>query len=126
MQHESGKIIKSFISYQISDKSDILSSSSSSGMETVTTYLESGSINGLNHIAATKKWDRLFWILVVNGGFIISTFLIVEMYMAWGDNPVRTDVDTLPMSEIRFPKVTVCPPHLLTSITISSWLRKRT
>ena len=79
-------------------------------METVRTYLESGSINGLNHIAATKKWDRLFWILVVNGGFMISTFLIVEMYMAWGDNPIRTDVDTLPMSELRFPKVTVCPP----------------
>ena len=79
-------------------------------MEAVTTYLESGSINGLNHIAATKKWDRLFWILVVNGGFIISTILIVEMYMAWGDNPIRTDVDTLPMSEISFPKVTVCPP----------------
>ena len=82
----------------------------SPGMETVRTYLESGSINGLNHIAATKKWDRLFWILVINGGFIISTILIVEMYIAWGDNPIRTDVDTLPMSEIRFPKVTVCPP----------------
>ena len=88
----------------------LLISSSSLGMETVTTYLESGSINGLNHIAATKKWDRLFWILVVKMGFIISTFLIVQMYIAWGDNPIRTDVDTLPMSEISFPKVTVCPP----------------
>ena len=88
----------------------LLISSSSLGMETVTTYLESGSINGLNHIAATKKWDRLFWILVVKMGFIISTFLIVQMYIAWGENPIRTDVDTLPMSEISFPKVTVCPP----------------
>ena len=79
-------------------------------METVTAYLESGSINGLNHIAATKKWAKLFWILVVNGGFIISTFLIVEMYISWGDNPIRTNIDTLPMSKIRFPKVTVCPP----------------
>ena len=79
-------------------------------MDVVTTYLESGSINGLNHIAATKKWEKLFWILVVNGGFVISGFLIVEMYMEWGDNPIRTDVDTLLMSELRFPKVTVCPP----------------
>ena len=80
-------------------------------METVTTYLESGSINGLNHIAATKKWAQLFWILVVNGGFIISTFLIVEMYISWGDNPIRTNIDTLPVSEFKFPKVTVCPPR---------------
>ena len=79
-------------------------------MEKVRAYLESGSINGLNHIVATKKWDRLFWILVVNMGFIISTFLLVEMYISWADNPIRTDVDTLPMSEVRFPKVTVCPP----------------
>ena len=79
-------------------------------METIKTYFESGSINGLNHIAVTRKWDRLFWILVVIGGFIISTYLIVEMYISWADNPIRTDVDTLPMSEVRFPKVTVCPP----------------
>ena len=79
-------------------------------METVTTYLESGSINGLNHVAATKNWAKLFWILVVNGAFIISTFLIIEMYIEWGDNPIRTNIDTLPMSKIRFPKVTVCPP----------------
>ena len=82
----------------------------SPGMETVRTYLESGSINGLNHIAATKKWERLFWILIVILGFKISILLILEMFINWGDNPIRTDVDTLPMSEIRFPKVTVCPP----------------
>ena len=80
-------------------------------MDIVTTYLESGSINGLNHIAATKKWEKLFWLLVVNGGFVISGFLIVEMYMAWGDDPIRTDVDTLSMSEVMLPKVTVCPPR---------------
>ena len=79
-------------------------------MDIVTTYLESGSINGLNHIASTKKWEKLFWILVVNGGFVISGFLIVEMYIEWGDNPIRTDVDTSLMSKVRFPKVTVCPP----------------
>ena len=46
----------------------------SQGMDIVLTYLESGSINGLNHIAATKKWEKLFWILVVNGGFVISGY----------------------------------------------------
>ena len=107
MYELSGKISQQLNIYCLSH---VQFHSSSTGMETVTTYLESGSINGLNHIAATKRWDRLFWILVVNGGFIISTFLIVQMYMAWGDNPIRTDVDTLPMSEVTFPKVTVCPP----------------
>ena len=80
-------------------------------METVTAYLESASINGLAHIAATKKLDRLYWILIVLSSFIMSIYLIVEMYIFWAENPIRTDVDTLPMTEVRFPKVTVCPPR---------------
>ena len=33
-----------------------------------------------------------------------------ESFQSWADNPVRTTTRTLPMSEIKFPKVTVCPP----------------
>ena len=79
-------------------------------MEGFRAYLESASINGLNHIAATRKWARVFWILIVATGFILATFLTWESFQSWTDNPVRTTTRTLPMSELKFPKVTVCPP----------------
>ena len=29
---------------------------------------------------------------------------------SWADSPIKTTIETLPISEIKFPKVTVCPP----------------
>ena len=74
-------------------------------------FLETASINGLNHISSTRNLTRLFWILVVAMGFIVASFLTWESFQSWADNPVRTTTRTVPMSEIKFPKVTVCPPR---------------
>ena len=79
-------------------------------MEAVRDFLESSSINGLNHIANSSKLAKLFWIFVVIQGFVISTYLIFESFENWKENPVWTTVSTLPISELKFPKVTVCPP----------------
>ena len=79
-------------------------------MEIIREFLESASINGLNHIAATRKWSRAFWILIVITGFFGGSYITWESFQSWADNPVRTTTKTLPMSEIKFPKVTVCPP----------------
>ena len=79
-------------------------------MEAVRDFLESSSINELNHIANSSKLAKLFWIFVVIQGFVISTYLIYESFENWKENPVWTTVSTLPISELKFPKVTVCPP----------------
>ena len=79
-------------------------------MENFKQFLETASINGLNHISSTRNLTRLFWILVVAMGFIVASFLTWESFQSWADNPVRTTTKTLPMTEIKFPKVTVCPP----------------
>ena len=73
-------------------------------------FLESSSINGLNHISNTRRHGRLFWILVVLTGFIFSGFLIYESFQSWKESPVKTTIETLPITELTFPKVTVCPP----------------
>ena len=80
-------------------------------MENFKQFLETASINGLNHISSTRNLTRLFWILVVAMGFIVASFLTWESFQSWADNPVRTTTRTVPMSEIKFPKVTVCPPR---------------
>ena len=36
--------------------------------------------------------------------------MIYESFQAWEESPVSTNIETLPITEITFPKVTVCPP----------------
>ena len=43
-------------------------------------------------------------------GFVIASLLIKESFDSWSESPVKTTVETLPIAEIKFPKLTVCPP----------------
>ena len=79
-------------------------------MEGVRTFLESSTIHGLTYISTTRKYARLFWTLVVITGFLVAGYLIHESFDSWSESPVKTTVETLPIADIRFPKVTVCPP----------------
>ena len=36
--------------------------------------------------------------------------LIKVSFDSWSESPVKTTIETLPISEIKFPRVTVCPP----------------
>ena len=42
--------------------------------------------------------------------FTIAGLLISKSYYAWQDAPVSTSITTLPISDLDFPTVTVCPP----------------
>ena len=79
-------------------------------MEGVRTFLESSTIHGLSHISSTQKFARVFWCLVVISGFTVAFLIIQESFSSWSESPIKTTIETLPISEIRFPKVTVCPP----------------
>lgn len=79
-------------------------------MEYVRTFLDSSSIHGLSNISTSKKYWRLFWIMVVTFGFCTAGFLIYKSFQSWEESPIKTTIETLPISEMIFPKVTVCPP----------------
>ena len=79
-------------------------------MEGITTFLESSTIHGLTYISSTRKYARVFWIIVVITGFVGASFLIKESFDSWSESPVKTTIETLPISEVKLPKVTVCPP----------------
>ena len=74
------------------------------------TFLESSSISGLNFISTTKRYAKLFWIIVVVLGFTGAGVMIFQSFQDWGNNPISTTIETRPIAEIKFPKVTVCPP----------------
>ena len=79
-------------------------------MEGVRTFLESSTIHGLTYISTTRKYARIFWILVVITGFVGASLIIKESFESWSESPVKTTTETLPISELKLPKVTVCPP----------------
>ena len=73
-------------------------------------FLESSTIHGLVYISTESKFARFFWVLVVITGFTIATLLINDSFVNWSESPIKTKIETRPISEISFPKVTVCPP----------------
>lgn len=79
-------------------------------VEHIRLFLESSTIHGLAHISTSRKFVRLFWIIVVIAGFTGAGILINTSFHSWDESPVKTTIETLPIREIDFPKVTVCPP----------------
>ena len=79
-------------------------------MEGVRNFLESSTIHGLAYIAKSGKYVRPFWTITVIAGFTCAGFLIYASFNDWRENPIKTTVDTRPITELTFPKVTVCPP----------------
>ena len=73
-------------------------------------FLDSSSIHGLNYISTTRKSVKLFWILVVFTGFTGAAILVHQSFQSWEESPVSTTIETRPIPELTFPKVTVCPP----------------
>lgn len=80
-------------------------------MEGVTAFLEYSTIHGLAYISTTKtRLLKLFWILVVIGGFTGAGVMIFNSIQSWHESPVKTTIETHPITELMFPKITVCPP----------------
>ena len=79
-------------------------------MEGVRTFLESSTIHGLGYISISRKYVRLFWSIVVMAGFTGAGILIYQSFQSWEESPVKTTIETRPIEEMTFPKVTVCPP----------------
>ena len=79
-------------------------------MENIRNFLETSTVHGISYISTTKKYVKVFWILVVIGGFTGAGVLIYNSFQSWNESPVKTTIETHPISKITFPKVTVCPP----------------
>ena len=79
-------------------------------MENVEDFLESSTIHGLAYIATGRNYIRILWMSVVIAGFTGAGVMIHQAFQDWNESPVKTTIETLPITEITFPKVTVCPP----------------
>ena len=82
-------------------------------MEHLKDFLDASTIHGLAWISSTRRLFRLFWILIVIAGFSVAGYLIYESFYNWKQSPISTTVETVSISKITFPNVTVCPPKNL-------------
>ena len=74
-------------------------------------FLESSTIHGLSYISTSKTLlVKYLWVAIVITGFLISGILIFQSLKKWNNSPVGTTEETLAISEVSFPKITVCPP----------------
>ena len=74
-------------------------------------YLENASIHGLKYITHSRKLMKLFWILVVLSGLTGSVVLIYESFESWAKRPISTTIEPKAIKDLRFPRLTVCPPE---------------
>ena len=80
-------------------------------MEGVKDFLQSSNIHGLVYLSTTRRLVRLLWLCVVITGFTGAGVLIYQSFSSWAVSPVSTTIETLPITELNFPNVTVCPPR---------------
>ena len=75
-------------------------------------FLKSSTIHGLVHISTAKsKGVRAAWVAIVVACFAIAIYMITGSYNQWHESPVSTTITTHPITELKFPTVTVCPPR---------------
>ena len=72
-------------------------------------FLENSTIHGLSYISTTKRFSKLFWIVVVLSGFLGASILINSSFQEWNESPIKTVIETFSIDKIEFPVVTVCP-----------------
>ena len=94
-------------------------------MEVAREFMESSTIHGLVYIATKKRLIRLSWICVVIAGFTGAGVLIHQSFSSWASSPISTTIETLPISDLDFPNVTVCPPKNSFTGLIPDLLRTR-
>ena len=81
-------------------------------MNLVQDFLETSTIHGLNYISSAKSVAaKATWVTIICVSFGVAIFMINNAYTEWEESPIATTMQTLPISQLVFPSVTVCPPR---------------
>ena len=70
-------------------------------IETIKSFLETSTIHGLSYISTTKKYFKLFWILIVIAGFTAAGAIIYQSFEVWHESPIKTTIETLPLTKMK-------------------------
>ena len=76
-------------------------------------YSSASSIHGIPYLGNNghSTCGRVFWMMTVCIALICTSVVVINIWHQWIENPVVTTLDTisLPVEQIDFPAVTLCP-----------------
>ena len=82
-------------------------------VDTTQEYSSATTIHGIAYIFGddVSKVERFLWAVVVALALLLTTYQVANLYKDWQNDPVVTTLDTvaLPIEDIEFPAVTICP-----------------
>ena len=82
-------------------------------VDTTQEYSSATTIHGIAYIFGddVSKLESFLWAVVVALALLLTTYQVANLYKDWQNDPVVTTLDTvaLPIEEIEFPAVTICP-----------------
>jgi hypothetical protein len=82
-------------------------------LNTAKEYAENTTLHGFAYVANSEhpRSARVLWLLVVVAAIALATYQMATLREQWQTNPVTTTLDSiaLPIENIEFPAVTICP-----------------
>ena len=63
-------------------------------------FLENSTIHGLSYISTTKRFSKLFWIVIVLSGFFEASILINSSFQEWKESPIKTIIETFSIEKM--------------------------
>ena len=77
----------------------------------VSSYFRETTVHGFRYVAEGENLcEKLFWIILIIVGFIISSCIIWKSFSDWQDTPLQTTIDkvSMPIEDLPQPAITVC------------------
>ena len=85
--------------------------------ETISNYLQETSIHGCFYLQNGRNLaEKLIWSLIIILGLTFSSVMIHKTIQEANDSPILTNIDTIEVSEIPFPAITIGPDN-----EVNSW-----
>ena len=73
-------------------------------------YLLNSTLHGLRYVAESQHaLERLWWGALTLCSVAACSYLVMGTVQNWLDEPVVTSVSSVPISDMEFPSVSVCP-----------------
>lgn len=81
--------------------------------QTCREYASSTTAHGFSYVVeqGNSVGERILWSIIVILALLFTTSQMSTLYMEWQNDPVITTLDTvaLPIEEVQFPAITICP-----------------
>ena len=91
----------------------------------VSSYFRETTVHGFRYVAEGENLcEKLFWIILIIVGFIISSCIIGMSFHDWQETPLQTTIDkvSMPIEELPQPAITVCNPPELQMPRRNRWM----